>query len=97
MNTKLNVKPENYTIATARFADRAADHAEVVWGSAGREITAMFRPADVARIIAEELAPELLIAREIAELERDIARLKLQQALARISEMESTRQTQVVR
>ena len=86
--TKLTETPENHTAATTRFAARAADHADIIWGPAGHEITAMFRPADVARIVAEELAPEIMILREIAELERDIAQLKLQQALARIAELE---------
>ena len=90
-DTKLTENPENYTIATTRFADKAADRADSIWGSAGREITEMFRPADVARIVVEELAPELMIAREIAELERDIAEIKLAQALARIAALEGNR------
>ena len=88
-DTKLTEIPEHHRIATARIADRAASHAEIVWGPTGQEITQLFRPADVARIVVEELVPEVLISREIAELERDIAELRLVRALARIKELEA--------
>ena len=88
-DTKLTKIPENYTVASTRFADLAAGHAEIIWGSDGLAITDMFRPADVARIVAEELAPQLMMQVEIAQLERDIAELKLARALAKIAELEN--------
>ena len=87
--TKLTQTPETHTAATAHFVALAEAHADLIWGSAGQEITPVFRPADVARIVSEKLAPSILIAREIAELERDIAELKLAKALLRIAEMEA--------
>lgn len=80
--------PETHTAATARLTADAALYAEKVWGPEGQEITSEFRPADVARIVCEKVLPQVLVSREIAELERDIAQLKLRQALARLAELE---------
>jgi hypothetical protein len=87
-NTKLTQTPETHSTATTRFTVQAEAYAELVWGSSEQEITPAFRPTDVARIVAQKLAPALLMAREIAELERDIAEIKLAKALARIAELE---------
>lgn len=81
--------PETHTAATARLTAAAAAYAEKVWGPAVLEITPQFHPADVARIVAEKVLPQVLVAREIAELERDIAQLKPAQALAKIAQLES--------
>jgi hypothetical protein len=87
-DTQLKMTPEAHTEATARYVEQATARATEIWGDAGREITEMFRPSDVARIVTEELAPALMIAREIAETERDIAELNLATALARIKQLE---------
>jgi hypothetical protein len=86
--TKLTESPELNTIAVARFTALALTHVASVYGDDDQLSTNIFRPSDVARVVVESIAPRLLKAREIAELERDIAELKLAKALARIAVLE---------
>jgi hypothetical protein len=86
--TKLTESPELNTIAVARFTALALTHVASVYGPDDQLSTNIFRPSDVARVVVESIAPRLLKAREIAELERDIAELKLAKALARIAVLE---------
>lgn len=85
--TKLAENPEHYSTAVSRFADLAVERAALVWGTGERTISSVFHPTDVAKIVAEDLSVELLKAREIAELERDIAERRLARALAELAHL----------